>query len=895
MLARAFQRAFRRRRKPADFSREIESHIELEAERLRAQGLGLEEARYAARRAFGNVTRAQERFYQSGRSLLVDHLWQDIRFGARMLSKSPAFTAVAVLTLALGMGANTAIFSAVYGIVLKPLPYPHASQLVHIMAEKTSGDAGSQLGLLMPVSSGAAQDVENECPAFEAFARYDAGQSFTLTGGSAPEQLTATAVDGNFFSFVGVPPLWGRVILPGDTTAGSSDVVVLSYDVWNARLGGDAHWIGRKITLNGKRYTVIGVMPPKFAMEINPRDGIWIPRVPPAGEATSRDAIFVGLLARTRRGTSLATAEKQLETLSERLAAVYPKTDAGWTLRARGIEEDIDSNINEGLFLLLGASGLVLLIACVNVSGLLLARGWDRQKEVAIRTALGATRRRVVRQFLSESVLLALWGGALGLVFAPWVMDGLGVLAQPYTSASRLQEMTLNPVVLWFTLGVTLLAGILLGLAPALQVSAHGIGAALKESLSGTVGGFSARRPRKLRGMLVVVEVALAVTLVIGATLVTRSFVKAAGVNLGFRTDHVLTLVVNFSQPVCDPQKSFTTGCALAVGDLLARVRSLHGVQGAALASSLPGRGASVGMDLRIEGQKGKIGFGAGSPIFERAVSAGFFEATGMRILEGRSFTAADTRDSQRVAIVNETFASKFLSGQPLGKRIRQDSGKSGQPRWMLVVGEVNDSHDWDVQVGMFPEYYTSYMQSQNATVAPDLIVRTAAPPLSMAGAVKQQIWALDKDAPVTDIATLDQVISDDIAEPRFEAILLGSFAALGLILAMVGTYGMISYNVAQRTREIGLRLALGAEPGNILRMVIREGMFLAGAGIVLGIAAALAFGRVLSSLLFEIKPTDPLTFVTVSMALAAAAALACYLPARRATEVDPMVSLRYE
>ncbi|HEV2422465.1 MAG TPA: ABC transporter permease [Candidatus Acidoferrales bacterium] len=887
---------FRRRQADLDLNEELLDHLDRKTQAYIAAGLGPQQARRQALIDLRGFEQTKENCRDARRAHFVDASIQDMRFALRMLSKSPGFTTVAILTLALGIGANTAIFSAVYGLLLKPLPYPHSSQLLDIMTEKTSGSAGSQLGLIMPVSTGTAHDIETESQVFEAFSNFESGQSFTLTGQSVPEILNVASVDGRFFSFAGVPPLLGRAIVPADTTAGNSDVVVLSYHVWKALLGGDPHWIGRRITLNSKLYTVIGVMPPKFDMEVNPDNGIWVPRIPAPGEATKRDSSFVGLLARLRPGVSQAAVQAELKTLSNRLAAAYPKTDAGWTLQARGLEDLMHSQIDEGLFLLLGASGLVLLIACVNVSGLLLARGWDRHKEVAIRTALGAARFRIVCQFLSESLLLSLAGGAFGLLLAPWVTAGLRVFAQPYTSSSRLDDMTLNLPVLGFALGVTLLAGIFLGLVPALQVSARHIGAALKESLSGSVGGFSARRPRKLRGTLVVVEVALAVILVIGATLFARSFAKITSVKLGFRTDHILTLAVNFSKAVCDPdnQKS-TTQCALAVTDLLARVKSLPGVQNAAVTSGLPGRGARVGMDLRIEGHKEKIGFGAGSAVFQRIISAGFFEATGMRILEGRSFTPNDVSGSQLVAIVNESFAKTFLSGQPLGKRISEEDDKSGQPQWMVIVGEVNDSHDWDVTGKSFPEFYTSFLQDVEDSPLPDLIVRTAADPMSMAAAVKQQVWAVDRDAPVTAIATLDQVISDEVAQPRFQALLLGSFGALGLILALVGIYGVISYNVTQRTREIGLRLALGAQPETVLRMVIREGMFIAVMGIILGIGGTLAFSRVLNSLLFEIKPYDPATFVAVSIAIAAVALAACYIPARRVMKVDPMVALRYE
>jgi predicted permease len=820
-------------------------------------------------------------------------LLNDFRYGLRLLAKSPSFTVISVLTLALGIGANTAIFSAVNAILLKPLPYPSFSRLVEISSEKFSGSAGSAVGLIEMVAPATALDVEKQCPAFEGLTTYNFGQSYTLTGQFAPELLSGTAVSGNFFTFLGVRPLLGRPILPTDTKPGNGDVAVLSYDLWKGLLGGDPHWIGRRLTLNGKPYTVIGVMPPKFNMEASPTHGIWLPRVAASDDATDRASRFWGVLGRLKPGTTIAKAQVQLNTLGERLAGAYPETDRGWTLLARDPFRT-ESQIKEGLLLLLGAAGFVLLIACVNLSGLLLARGWARQTGVAIRDALGATRLRIIRQFLSESALLALAGGALGLLFSFWAIRVLRMLAEPYTS--NITNIQLSVPVLLFTLGVALLAGILFGLAPSLQISARRTRGALKNNLVGALTGSSGRHPRKLRGALVVAEVSLAVILVIGATLVARSFEKLTAVKLGFRTDHILTLGVNFSKPVCNPDnQNSETQCALAINDVLSRVGSLHGVESAAVASGIPGRGAAVGMDLEVEGQMQKIGFSEGSPVFERSVSPDYFDAVGMRFVEGKGFTTADIEGRQLVAVVNRDFAKKFLAGRPLGKRVTERKDKVGHPEWMTIVGEVNDSYDVSIGWRVMPELYLPYTQSKDRLAEPTLIVRTAADPTAIAAAVKQQIWAVDRDAPVTGLTTMDQIVSDSFAQPKFQAVLLGSFGLLGLILATVGIYGVISYSVTQRTHEIGVRMTLGARPTNVLRMVIREGMMLAGIGIVAGIGGALALGRVLRSLLFEITPTDPTTFVGVSIAVAFVALLACYIPALRALRVDPMVALRYE
>ena len=814
-------------------------------------------------------------------------LWQDLRYGLRMLAKSPGFAMVAILTLALGIGANTAIFSAVNGILLKPLPYADAAQLVGITSLKVAGNAGLSTG----VATATARDVERQCPAIEQLAASD-NTFYTLTGQAAPEKLVGAKVPGNFFTLLGVRPLLGRPILSSDTMAGNSDVVVLSYAAWKELFGGDQGWIGRKITLDGKQYTVIGVMPPQFDLGIRGR-GVWMPRVPVPDDATDRESRMEDVVARLKPGATVAEVQTQLNTLSARLAAAYPKTDAGWKLNAAGVKESEVGSVAEELLLLLGAVGFVLLIACVNVSGLLLARGWARQKEVAIREALGASRLRIIRQFLAESVLLALAGGALGLLFSVWGIHLLCATAPPDTP--RVNEVSLNAVVLWFTLGLSLVTAILFGLAPAMQASARRIGSALKESLGRSAGGFSGYRSRTLRSVLVVVEVALAVILVVGATLVARSFEKLSNVDLGFRTDHLLTMTVNFSKAVCDEDnKNSATQCQLADNNVLARVKALSAVESVAEVSNVPLAGVSPAMNLSVGGQSQELGFSNGAPVLYRIVTPEFFRALGIRFLKGRAFAGDDAEGAEHVAIVNETFAKKYLSGNPLGKRISLNKDKTGQPEWMDVVGEVGDTQDFSLGGYTFPEFYVPLAQT-SAPSQSNLIVRTAGNPMAMAAAVKREVWSVDKDAPVTHLRTMDQILSNEVAEPRFQMLLLGAFGALGLVLAMVGIYGVISYGVTQRTHEIGVRIALGAQPGNVLRMVVREGMLLAVAGVAIGIGGALALGRVLQSLLFEVKPSDPVTFVGVAMVLPMVALAACYVPARRAMRIEPMEALRHE
>jgi predicted permease len=816
-------------------------------------------------------------------------LIQDLRYGLRMLVKSPAFTAIAVLTLALGIGANTAIFSAVNGILLKPLPYADSSQLIDLLGFKRF--PGGLQGT-MYFSADVWQKVRAQTPAIAQMALWNRDE-YTITGGAAPELISAARVSSEFFPLLGVRPLAGRPILPGDTQPGAKPVAVISYALWRSRWGGGREVLSQTITLNSKPYKIVGVMPPGFTYPIstvqNGGKGIWLPLILPSDQKGLANTVGYPV-ARLKKGVSLAAANAQLKTVTARMPSAFPGWMAGGEFRAFPLEKHF-SDLDNALLILLGAVGFVLLIACVNVSGLLLARGWSRQREVAIREALGASRLRIVRQFLTESILIALAGGALGLLFSFWGVHVLRAITP--TNLPEHGHFELNANVLWFTLAVSLLTGILFGLAPALQVSSRRVGAAIRDGF-GSVAGSSSRRPRRLRSALVIVEIALAVILVIGATLAARSFEKLSSVNLGLRTDHIVTMDANFSKSVCDRDNPKSlAGCKAAIDDVLNQMRSVPDVQSAAVTSTVPLTTWTLAVELKIEGQAREISLNSGARIGIRAVSPGYFRAFGIPLLSGRSFADADTAGAQRVAIVDEAFAKKYLGGHALGRRISTTS-PGEVTKWMEVVGVVASTHDADLKKPASGEIYSPYAQADHFQEA-NFIVRTSANPAVMIPALRQAIWSEDKNTPITDVQTMDQIVSDSVAEPRYQAMLLGSFGALGLILAMVGIYGVISYSVTQRTHEIGVRMALGAQPTNVLRMVIREGMLLAAGGIIVGIAGALALGRVLQSLLFEIKPTDPTTFVSVAIALALVALAACYIPARRAMRVDPMVALRYE
>lgn len=871
----------RKARLDGELDEELRAHLDALTEENIRRGMTAEEARHAARREFGGVEQTKAAYRDQRGSPIFDALLQDFRFALRMLPKSPGFTAAAVLTLALGIGVNTAIFSAVNGILLQPLPYANASKLVEIKGFRhfSAADAVS-VDALTSFSTSTWKQVREQSPAIEQMGIYSS-QSLTLTGLQAPEQLNVAFVSGTFFSTLGVAPLLGRPILAADTEQDNTDVAVLGYALWRNLLGGDPGVLHRKITLDDRPYRVIGVMPPGFEFASDP-GGLWLPFAQEPGQEAIGRAV-----ARLRNGVTVAQANAQLATVGAAMVAL--ETNKDWTLAATGIKDDMVGEVRESLLLLLAAVGFVLLIACVNVSGLLLARSWTRQREVAIRSALGATRFRIVRQFLVESILLALTGGGLGLLLSVWAIRGLRLMAPAGTP--RIEGLKLDPAVLYFTLGISILASLAFGLAPALQISRQGPGGALQGRASGSPVS-ATKKTHRTRSALVIAEVALAVVLVISASLMARSFVKMNMVNLGFRTDHILTMRVNFSKAVCDERK--TQNCWRTAAAVLHGLHGVPGIQSAATASYLPADEVSFVMSFQVEGQAGETGLEQGVWISDRVISPDYFRTLGLQTLAGRGFTEDDREGAPRVAIVNEVLARRFFSGNPLGHRIALAHSGNQPTNWLEIVGEVSASHDSQINHKAVAEYYTPFTQARSlpATI---FVVRTAADPMVMTAAVRAQVWAVDKNAPITAWRTMDQVVADTVAEPRFQTLLLGGFGALGFVMAMLGIYGVISYAAGQRTHEIGIRMALGARPQEILVMVIGEGMLLVFAGILAGVGGSLALTRFLSSLLFETKPTDPATFLCVAMVVSLVAFLACYVPARRATRVDPLVALRFE
>ena len=876
---RLFSKWFPRKRDfEESMSEELRYHLEQQTAAHIKAGMPPGEARRQARLQLGALDGVKESCREERRSFWLESLWADIRHGLRVLRKSPGFTIVAVLTLALGIGANTAIFSAVNDLLLEPLPYTDVSHLVTLRGLKRF-PTSSIMGYI-GFSPDLANMILEQSPEFERTATYSTEQ-LTMTGGVEPQELSVAGVHGDFFSLLGVRPLLGRPILESDMKPADQRIAVLSYTLWNESFGGDPRVPGRSITLNREPYTIVGVMPPRFDFGAGEK-GMWI--------STSKDA--GNIVARVKAGMTLDEVNAHLKVVSARLASKYPKVMEGCQLNAWPFGRET-GGLDNPLLLLFGAVGFVLLIACVNLSSLLLARAWVRRREIAIREALGATRLRLVRQFLVESMLLAFGGGALGLLFAVWGIRALRAIAPPDTPHTDL--LRLDPIVLAFTAGISLLAGLLFGIAPALQASAQRIGLAFTQKLGGLQSLLTARHPQRLRSAFVIAEVALAFVLVVGATLAALSFRNYMKIPLGFRTDHILTMSVHFSKAVCDPsQESNTVQCRLAMDSILERIQGLPGVRRAAAVSSFPLDGSNGALSMRVEGKSEEVGIEHGNLILYKQITPGYFQALGTPLLAGRGFSSADAPNSDRVALVNELFARQFFSGSPLGHQISIADDKAGKPQWMEIVGEVQDSQDVNLLPETYPEFYIPLAQASAPTNG-NFIVRTDKDPLAIAAAVKERIWSVDANAPVTELRTMDQIVASNVATPRFQALLLGSFAALGLLLAMVGIYGVISYAASQRTHEIGVRMALGAQRRDVLRLIVGHVMILAAAGIATGIAGALALSRFLQSLLFEIKPTDPATYVGVGLMLTIVVCAACYIPARRAMRVEPMVALRYE
>ena len=802
----------------------------------------------------------------------------DLRFALRQLRKSPGFTLIAVITLALCIGANTAIFSVVNAVLLRPLPYPHSEQLVRVF--------GSQPQLaLAPSSPANFLEWKEENQVFERIGTY-VGQGFNLLGGDKPERVIGARVSADLLPLLGVQPALGRLFTNDEDQEGRGQVVIVSHDFWRSRFGGGPNIVRQTITLNDRPYTVIGVMPPGFAFP-STRTQVWVPIAFNAAERKTRDTNFIDVIARLKPGVSIEQARANMNAVARSQTERYPKTNTGVGVKVVSLQEHIVGNVRPMLVVLLGAVAFVLLIACANVANLLLARAAARQREMAIRGALGASRSRVVRLLLTESVLLAVVGGAFGLLLAFWSL-GLLVSLKP-ANLPRLAEIGVDRTVFLFTLAVSVVTGLLFGVAPALQVSKMDLNEGLKES---SLGGTDSPRRHRLRALLVVSEVALSLVLLVGAGLMIRSFSRLLAVDPGFKADHVLTAFVSLpvsKYPKREEQTAF-------FDRLLERLRNVPGVSAAGLVTDIPlYGGSSTGFDVdgrpeALPGQRPMTDY--------RLINADYFAAMGMKLVKGRAFSRYDTEAAPGVVIINETMATRFFAGEdPIGRRL----DLSGDPKDLRdIVGVVGDVRNYGVDEEVKPEVYVPFLQSapdylSGVVSAVTIVVRSAIEPTALAAALREQVQALDKDQPVSELRTMEWYLADSMAQRRFNMLLLGAFAGVALVLAAVGIYGVIAYTVTQRTHEMGIRIALGAKGGDILRLVFGNAMATTLTGIALGLSAAFALTRLLRSLLYQVSPTDPVVFAAIPLLLLSVAVIATYLPARRATLVDPIEALRAE
>jgi predicted permease len=814
-------------------------------------------------------------------------LWQDMRYGARMLWKNPGFTLIAMLTLGLGIGANTAIFSIVNGLLLNPLPYRDAGRLAIIWTHSP----GANVALDWP-SPGQFSALKSENGVFEQLALAQ-GSNVIITGDGEPERVGAVRASSAVFTLLGAQAAIGRVFTPEEDTPDKTLTVILSHGFWRRRFGGDPNVLGRTLIINGRSYIIVGVTPPDFSLdhEVMPTVGgvaradIFMPLPLSVDRMNNHGDENYNVLARLKPGATIAQAQTELNLAVRRLEQQVPDRyppSRRFSFSVRPLLEQAVGDIRLALYVLLGAVGCVLLIACANVANLLLARAAAREKEIAVRTAIGAGRWRVARQLLTESVLLSAVGGAFGLLLAVW---GLGLLRWLNPSdIPRLAAVGIDMRALGFTAAVAVLTGVLFGLAPALRSSRMNLSETLKEGGRSLAGSGQ----RRLRNLLVVTEIALSLVLLVCAGLLIRSFIRVQQVDPGFAPQNVLSM----RMALVGPAYSEETRRMSFYQQLWERIRRLPGVEAAGGVSTLPLTGGIGWGSITIEGYDAS----SGQSMIQadgRNASVGYFETMKIPLIRGRFFTEQDTKESAQVVIVDENMARTYWpKADPIGKRLKFGGPQSKAP-WMTVVGVVANVKHYALDADSRVALYTPHLQSGAGSLV--AVVRTATDPAGLAAAITREARAIDPNLPIFDVKTMEQWLSDSLARRRFAMLMLGLFASVAMLLAAVGVYGVMSYTVAQRTREIGVRVALGAQTRDVLRLVVRQGMSLAGLGVGIGLVAAIGAARLMAGLLFGVRAADPITFVAIASLLAFVALLACLLPARRATKVDPMIALHHE
>jgi predicted permease len=889
---------WRRTRKASDFGAEIEAHIALETERLQEQGLSDEEAQTAARVAFGNVTRVQERFYESSRWPGWEHFWQDVRYAARMLRKSPGFTVIAVLTIALGIGATTAIFSVVDATLLHPLPYPHPEQLVSVI-DDLPGVGAQDVGMSVPEW----HDFQRS-GIFEYVAAHGGGD-VNLTGSSQPTRILFGAVAPNYFALLGAPPELGRSFNPEDTTPGFTLEVLISDRLWRGAFASDPQILGKNIRLDNDLYQIIGVMPTSFHdpgqttaqrnTELWAAAGLAGPPAPPPLRASH---FLPSVIARIKPGLTITEAQSRLDALVASLQKEFPEDyplQSAWRVRLVPLQQTVVGDVRQSLILLLGAVGLVLLIGCVNVANLLLARASARGREMAVRQALGAERKRLLWQLLTEGLLLSLLGGIVGLVI---LFCAKGFLLQIVPDRlPRLNEVTINLPVLLFAFGATVIAGAIFGLVPALHAGRPDLTYMLKQEGRGSTGSGEQARTRRV---LVVTEFALSLVLMIAAGLLLRSFADLLDAQLGYNPRNVMAVRTWLPIPNDPATDIYRTPAQQApfLREVLRRGRTLPGVEEIAVGdlAALPLGHERSDLNIFPLIVQGRETPSNEAPLVDGSfVTPGYFHLLGMTLLRGRLFGEADDEKAPPVALINEAFARTYWPNEnPVGQHIKLPTPGDRFPlTWITVVGVIADARTESLADSSAPQLYLSLYQRTAKDCA--IFLRgqldTAVIPVEL----RRQVQSVNPELPVFGAQTLDDVLSASLSQRRFSMEIVGLFALTALLLAGLGIYGVISYIVSERTHEIGIRLALGAQRRSIVRMVLRQGLGLAIAGAAFGLVGALIVAHLMAGVLYGVRSTDPVTFAMVALLLIVVALLACYIPARRAIRVDPLVALRYE
>jgi predicted permease len=802
---------------------------------------------------------------------------KDLRYGLRSLIKHPTFTAVCVITLALGIGANTAIFTVVNAVVLRPLPFQDAERLAMIWTTKDTNQE-------QPLSFADYNDLKNQTKSFSAVGAASPLWNFTLTGGPEPEPLQGLYVSANMFELLRVAPERGRNFTADEDRIGGAPVAIISHGLWERRFGADQNIVGKSITLSGINGTVIGVMPADFQL-LDPAAEVWVPLAQNQVASSARQVRLLSVVGRIADDLKPAVANTELSAIASQWAGQYPESNSGVGMRVVPLHQQVTGKLRPALLLLLGAVGLVLLIACANIINLLLVRSASRQKEIAVRAALGAGRVRLLRQLLTESITLSLVGGAAGVLLGSWGVQAL--LALNPITLPRYNQIRLDLTVLVFTLAASLVTGIVFGLAPAWQTLKFDLHTALKEGGRASIADSGQRR---LSSLLVIAETAMAMILLIGAGLLLKSFAHLLDVKPGFVTENVLTMQVGLpNTSYQQPQKR-----AAFLKQLETNLAAAPEVASVGSVTRLPLLSAmnNVTTFLAIEGRQSSA---AERPEIDfRRATTGYFQTMGIPLLSGRLVTEQDVTNNTGAVVINEAMAKRFWPGEdPIGKRISTATSNGQQTQWQTIVGVVGSVRHLGLDVEPRPEIY--YHTTTNPPFGPVVVIRTTGDPQRLISIARAKVRELDRDVAISNFNTMDELVAQSVAQRRFGMFLVGIFAALALVLAVVGIYGVVSYSVAQRTNEIGVRMALGASATDVLKLVLKNGMTPALIGVGVGLAGAFAVTRLMVAVLFDVKPTDVATCATVSVGLIFVALLACYVPARRAMKVDPLVALRYE